>query len=216
MPGASTDAMKANCMGHCQWCDKLQKLPNGRLSTHGYSVKYQMFAGICMGSQNLPYELSCELVKQSIIDSQGLLENLISVQKRLLDTNNQPEYAWFQCYDKKSSKYFWEKIEISVVDEVCKYRIYGEHDKGEYLSFSLKSRVSVYSESPSTLKRRLNLTYVEREIKPQIKELEEYIKVQRLRVINWKEASLLSSPTHTKHNLHQPTPNITCTEPHQT
>lgn len=67
-------------VGECQICGSIQKLPSGNLALHGYEVaKYGFFNGICPGSRNLPYEKSCDLVKQSIID----------MKKRITDTKNE-------------------------------------------------------------------------------------------------------------------------------
>ena len=59
--------LPAKYMGICQACFRLQKLPEGRLANHGYKVEHRgcggYFQGVCMGSENLPYEESCELIK---------------------------------------------------------------------------------------------------------------------------------------------------------
>lgn len=49
-------AKKATHSGTCQCCGRVQKLPNGRLSNHGYTVDWGFFNGTCGGSKELPLE----------------------------------------------------------------------------------------------------------------------------------------------------------------
>lgn len=48
---------KATHKGICQCCGRLQKLPYGRLSQHGYTVTWGFFNGVCGGAEHLPLEL---------------------------------------------------------------------------------------------------------------------------------------------------------------
>ena len=54
--------MKATHNGHCQCCGRLQALPNGTLSKHGYTVDWGYFNGVCAGENNAPLETSRELL----------------------------------------------------------------------------------------------------------------------------------------------------------
>jgi hypothetical protein len=58
--------MKATHMGTCQVCHAGQKLPQGHLSIHGYTVNYGWFNGTCRGSHRLPVEQSCDIIQESI------------------------------------------------------------------------------------------------------------------------------------------------------
>ena len=58
--------MKSTHKGTCQFCHALQKLPNGRLSLHGYEVLGGWFSGECRGSHRLPLEQSFDMVQESI------------------------------------------------------------------------------------------------------------------------------------------------------
>lgn len=53
---------RATHSGHCQACGRLQKLPEGSLSLHGYTVAHGFFAGTCEGSRQLPFEVSRDYV----------------------------------------------------------------------------------------------------------------------------------------------------------
>lgn len=57
---------KATHKGNCQWCGSLQKLPNHRLSKHGYTKKYNFFMGTCKGAEHPPLQESCNLTEESI------------------------------------------------------------------------------------------------------------------------------------------------------
>lgn len=57
---------KATHTGECQWCGRRQKLPGGALAKHGYELRNGFMSGICHGSGALPYEVSCDLIEESI------------------------------------------------------------------------------------------------------------------------------------------------------
>lgn len=58
-------------------------LPNGLLSLHGYTVSHGYFSGTCVGSKELPFEQSCELVKLFITSAQSSLDNTLAFQAAL-------------------------------------------------------------------------------------------------------------------------------------
>lgn len=55
---------KLSYIGECQICGRTQKLPNGLVAKHGYKVDPHsgQFMGVCAGSDNKPYEESCDLI----------------------------------------------------------------------------------------------------------------------------------------------------------
>ncbi len=63
-------------MGTCQICGAGQKLPSGKLSLHGYNVQWGFFNGICAGSRQLPYEVSCEYCKEVIKGNGRVIDSL--------------------------------------------------------------------------------------------------------------------------------------------
>lgn len=58
--------MKATHLGTCQACGRLHKLPGGVLAKHGYTVRDHWFQGTCMGTGRLPYEVSTDLIQDTI------------------------------------------------------------------------------------------------------------------------------------------------------
>jgi len=59
---STSSSRSATHYGSCQLCGSLQKAPGGYLAKHGYDVKYGFFNGVCRGSNELPYEVSCDLL----------------------------------------------------------------------------------------------------------------------------------------------------------
>ena len=71
--------MKAEVRGTCQACFLVQKLPNGKISLHGYERPGDGYImGDCEGSYHLPYEQSCEVTKT-------VLQGYLALKKMLTD-----------------------------------------------------------------------------------------------------------------------------------
>ena len=69
--------------GECQGCGRQQKLPDGKLSLHGYEVQWNQFSGTCDGAKEPPYELSCEYCKATIVRSRAQMERHLEAAKAL-------------------------------------------------------------------------------------------------------------------------------------
>jgi hypothetical protein len=67
---------KATHRGTCQACGRGQKLPGGRLSDHGYTIRWNFFSGVCSGSRHLPFELSVDLIEGEISHAEAEAERL--------------------------------------------------------------------------------------------------------------------------------------------
>lgn len=89
--------MAATHRGHCQVCGSLQKLPKGKLSLHGYTVAYGFFSGICTGARELPFELSCDLVKGAVARAKVALKSTQEEQAALRTLPVEP-IAWVHHY----------------------------------------------------------------------------------------------------------------------
>lgn len=69
---------KATHIGTCQLCGCTQMLPNGRLAKHGYSVDYGYgFVGTCIGSGELPFEVSKDFIVKVVADIQKQIDTHI-------------------------------------------------------------------------------------------------------------------------------------------
>jgi hypothetical protein len=69
---------KATHIGTCQLCGCTQMLPNGRLAKHGYTVEYGWgFSGTCIGSGELPFEVSKDFIVKVVADTQKQIDTHI-------------------------------------------------------------------------------------------------------------------------------------------
>ena len=108
--------MKATHSGHCQACGRLQKLPNGKLSKHGYNITHGFFSGVCAGASHLPYEQSCDLIKTFIESAERDLQRVLDTQARLRARATEPK-AWVRVYVKadwsRRSGYEWRERAVT-------------------------------------------------------------------------------------------------------
>jgi len=65
---------KSTHSGTCQICGKLQKLPYGLLSKHGYMTRWGFFEGTCYGAENKPFEESCAMIQDAILNAKVQIE----------------------------------------------------------------------------------------------------------------------------------------------
>jgi len=114
-------------------------LPNGRLAKHGYTTKWGFFSGVCRGSGELPLEVSCDLVKQSIVwAGKTHADTLDSValerasRDRVVMASLYLSGSWNQ-----RGGYTWTSVEVVgydrihgavVVDAATKVRVVGDRD----------------------------------------------------------------------------------------
>jgi hypothetical protein len=82
---------KATHQGECQVCGRMQKLPNGRLSKHGYTTRCGFFEGTCFGSGELPFEQDKTLVDVAIKHAEARLKDIkksAADRLKMTDPNN--------------------------------------------------------------------------------------------------------------------------------
>jgi hypothetical protein len=197
--------------GHCQACGRLQMLPKGVLSIHGYKVTYGYFSGICAGTKALPFELSCELVKTFIVSAKAALVSVEATQAALRAPATEPK-AWQHVGHKDSRGryvYAWELV--TIVQTFTPYADGGsDGGPGGYLTYTFTDSygkvhgdrggslygVAAYELPGATHADRLlatctkfntsKATWLEHEAKS----LRSYIKWQTARVASWKLAPL--------------------------
>lgn len=75
-------ARVATHQGECQGCGRVQKLPGGALSLHGYTVQWGFFNGTCGGAKHLPYELSSDYCKACIVSAKASMEASLAAAKK--------------------------------------------------------------------------------------------------------------------------------------
>ncbi len=110
---------KATHHGECQICGRLQKLPSGLLSLHGYTTRWGFFEGTCPGSQHKPFEQSFDMIEV----------NMKAAERRAVDlrteAHTQEKGKGELLYHKyigatwqdRCSRYVWVKVKL-VKDEV--------------------------------------------------------------------------------------------------
>lgn len=189
---------KAIFKGTCQVCGREQKLPGNRLSKHGYTVEWNMFTGTCPGSGHLPYELSTDLIEESIQSSEKRIKGIQGSIQKALDPST--EKHWGQIYlsheeflkkygyaDRKSAGYRWIYGKIAKASQM-RYGMYfvivDEADQMEhYIGGSSL-------ETPEAVAIRQSQNYVALKLEPQMDQLKRYILWQKERIKNWKARDL--------------------------
>lgn len=106
--------------GNCQLCSSRQKLPGGVMAKHGYNVHFHYFQGVCQGSGHLPYERSCDLIKERI---PGVKQMIVDLAKRAYDTERQTDNVWVHEYIRAAeyggrNYYQWRELHVSEMVEL--------------------------------------------------------------------------------------------------
>ena len=197
---------KATHMGSCQACGSYQKLPNNKLSLHGYDVKWGFFNGICRGSGELPYEQSFGLIEKFIAQAQGDKDAIL----KNIETLRQPAAApkgWYHEYrsDTKSrrSGYYWREVEIE--QERVEYEssipghanFYTVNRYKDYLGNMKKFDTYEYTKTVLEVATGMNAKYIEQALMPRVEQLDRYIVWQKQRIAEWKLTELKPVPPPT-------------------
>jgi hypothetical protein len=95
--------VKSTHSGHCQVCGCVQKLPNGKLSLHGYTKEFDFFQGICHGAQALPFEQDISLIQAAIERAKESAKNIRENAKKAIEKASFDK-LWVSVY--KSAQYF--------------------------------------------------------------------------------------------------------------
>ncbi len=101
-------AKSATHKGCCQICGQEQKLPGGRLSKHGYTVRWGFFAGTCPGSGHEPFEQSKHLIEGAIVSAIKRIEDLSANAAQLQLPATEPQ-ATCRVYRDRAQCTFGEK-----------------------------------------------------------------------------------------------------------
>ena len=197
---------KATHTGTCQICGCNQKLPNGRLSKHGYTTQWGFFSGVCSGASHLPFEQSTNLiqdvvatVKRSIISSNEKRAELLEmtdackIQIKFHDRRvGTTELHWVSAPADTMFISGWSGtgLESSYTED----RFYGystETFKCAYI-YTGRERDGDYENRPTLeeLIKRANAEYVKSVIDRDIAQMENYIEWQEKRLAEWVEKPL--------------------------
>ncbi len=199
--------------GTCQACGRIQKLPNGVLSLHGYTKQWGFLHGVCKGSHHRAFEISKDLIEKCITGSQDAIVGLQARRAELFQfTTTANSKAWRRIYvDAKykhntPSGYEWrlghvDKIETEHTFPSGKviYKSYVWVDEKLLTDPShrpvITSKIESYEiEQDKTGKSKqdvtqviemLNRKYAKDVIDVEIAQHRQYIEWQRERIKNW-------------------------------
>lgn len=174
---------KAVSRGTCQYCEHVQKLPNGKLASHGYHYAYQSFVGVCQGAFKPPYEESCDLIQVLL----GIARKQINGLEGGAEILRQPateEKAWVHEYS-YGGHYEWRVAELVKIDN----RVMWVDNKSNRRRLD-SAGICHDTRDILVIATELNSLYA-KELDRRIKGLTEYCMWQERRIAEWKPAPLL-------------------------
>lgn len=189
---------KATHYGTCQACGKRHKLPNGRLSKHGYTVTWNSFWNVCRGEKELPYEKSCDLI-EFLIKEVNRQKDLLNEEITELETT--VDYAWlFESH--KISRFRRKSVAVKKYAEDLEWsesHLKWTGSDGNPQKFGYWGGESKEAAITEANKRRIQ------SLKQQITGCENYVKWQQGRIDNWeeKELELIAEEVEIKKEVHE-------------
>jgi len=180
---------RAKFIGECQCCGHVQKLPNGRLSKHGYTKRWGFFSGTCLGADELPLEISKELIEKFIFSALIQKDNLKAAQAKAREVPTEQK-AWVHEYvratwQNKKSSYNWKFVDVIVTENGSKdtykwnsYTYVGSDGKVE--------KINNYGQFNNTQEflMDLNESYA-KTFDAKMKQIDQYVIWQRERIAKW-------------------------------
>jgi len=97
-------------------CGRLQKLPGGILSKHGYTKRWGFFEGTCPGAHYRPFEQAFDRVQVAIDRTKDQVTNMRSLIASLQDLSTVTDKAPYQAYDRSGRMGYYE-VEVTVTEE---------------------------------------------------------------------------------------------------
>lgn len=195
---------KATHSGTCQICGNFQKLPNGLLSTHGYTVQWGFFSGTCRGSKGLPFEQSTDLIEKMIENCKTEIVNLNTeiVELRACVGDKawvHPHYGFGEAGYGSQSGHRWERCKLTETveenigpDKVTRHSFSYDRELNpeKQRKFDHNPHFHGYPKSMAEAVKDLNEQYIQASLERRIEELNRYIAWQAKRVAEWKPAEL--------------------------
>ena len=168
---------KATHIGECQVCGHRQKLPNGQLSLHGYSVNAGFFEGTCNGAKHLPFEQDKSLIDRSI----GMAkEQLAKVEANSAAQRDGTGQLVFEAYDKHARHRSLSRRQVDVIEVL-------ENGTIRYLQPTTKEMTSTngYGYGQANVIKQLRDTKIWK-LEQTVKQIKHYIGWQENRILDWK------------------------------
>jgi len=178
---------KATHEGTCQICGRLQKLPNGRLSNHGYTVQWGFFSGTCFGAHGKPFEESTDLILHMIKQCK---ENIIKVKEEIEELKvAKGDKAWKHVYDRRRGVMVWKHVQVIEVEKHS-YKHYNNYIL-DGKTYSGGQMACCFPKSMEEAVLEFNKYYIDGKLVKDIAQLESYIAWQEERIKNWKPGTLI-------------------------
>lgn len=172
----------ATHVGTCQACGNQQKLPSGVLSNHGYTKQWGFFNGTCSGAKRLPFEQSCEYVKECIEGARLQIEDL---RKKVESVRQSVSTAVkVQVYLGRSYGYVWIDGTVNFENKCVDYV---HREKSGNIAFY---DFSAWGTDEEVIKK-INERFA-KNLEKRISEFERYIEWQQTRIANWVPKELKS------------------------
>lgn len=182
--------------GHCQACGRIQKLPKGVLSQHGYTVSFGFFHGICPGYNHLPYEQSCELIQGFVNAAKQSLAATQRQRLALLQSATEPT-AWIRNFEGPKpgyNDYRW--IRVGLVQAGDRFLYYANGKDGAtnqphlLESYQLPLRLPLSGDARLAVATHLNARKA-KWLEAEVNSLSRYIVWQEHRIKQWELRELL-------------------------
>lgn len=185
--------IKATHQGHCQWCGRLQMLPSGKLSKHGYDVRWGYFNGTCQGAESLPFEQDIRLIESAIKWAGMQLKDRIEEHSELC-RNKKPSKVWVREYVGAQSRaaylrgdsYLWRHLDRSeIIFTYGKISWKAAADSDAQNKNGMTETSTYGDRKPNEILHEMNGRKAQVVMKV-AKELEQYISWQQARIKGWK------------------------------
>lgn len=180
---------KATHTGTCQICGATQKLPNGALSKHGYTVDYGWFNGVCSGAHGKPFEESTDLIEEVI---SSVTAQRVKVLEEAANLENETSFVWINAYFKKVSQPQW--VKVSAEDLIIEHKHY-EEDTFLHVNVDIEGtygpeKISWHKGNTPDEKIIFENQKYAKHLTNQAAMMQNYIEWQTERVANWKPGKL--------------------------
>ena len=185
--------MKATHYGHCQVCNRRQKLPNGKLAKHGYQILGGYFDGVCFGSEHLPIEQD----KTLVVESQEWAAKKYLAAKLDQIKYDQPATelkTWRHIYKTYfGSGYVWEYIPVKIepINNRPEFTmVYGFFGDGNIPMWHPMNKYNMFAKTEQELLDRCtenNRNYVCQYLQPMMRDLNRYCLDQQRVLDTWHQ-----------------------------
>jgi hypothetical protein len=175
--------MKATHFGECQICGRQQKLPDGVLAKHGYSVEDGSFWNVCPGAGWKPFELACDRIEAA---AQELADRATSTRDAAAYDRTRNDGFWVTDYREGyrtgarrivRGGYFWRFISVEPGTEP--ERMFGNVGNLAYKRENGRKGDAGFSTVEEANERHA------KDLENQAVKMEQTVKWLRLRVKNW-------------------------------